>query len=107
MSSLGDLDVVALDQRVGEELLAHPLDLGSGRVRIGSVELEVDDAADARFADGEAELAERRLHRLTLRVEDACLRPDEAAAREQLERMCRHLLANPLIESYEIEVVDE
>jgi phosphoribosylformylglycinamidine synthase PurS subunit len=27
---------------------------------------------------------------------------DPAAAREQIERMCRHLLANPLIESYEI-----
>ena len=26
---------------------------------------------------------------------------DPAAAREQIERMCRHLLANPLIESYE------
>ena len=29
---------------------------------------------------------------------------DPAAAREQLERMCRQLLANPLIESYEIEL---
>jgi phosphoribosylformylglycinamidine synthase PurS subunit len=27
---------------------------------------------------------------------------DPAAALEQIERMCRHLLANPLIESYEI-----
>ena len=27
---------------------------------------------------------------------------DPAAAREQLERMCEQLLANPLIESYEI-----
>ena len=27
---------------------------------------------------------------------------DPTAAREQIERMCRHLLANPLIESYEI-----
>ena len=31
--------------------------------------------------------------------------PDAAQAREQLERMCEQLLANPLIESYEIEVV--
>jgi phosphoribosylformylglycinamidine synthase len=31
---------------------------------------------------------------------------DPAAAREQLERMCEQLLANPLIESYEIELVD-
>jgi phosphoribosylformylglycinamidine synthase subunit PurS len=29
---------------------------------------------------------------------------DEAAARAQIERMCEQLLANPLIESYEIEV---
>ena len=29
---------------------------------------------------------------------------DPAAAREQLERMCEQLLANPLIEIYEIEL---
>ena len=29
---------------------------------------------------------------------------DEHTARAQLERMCEQLLANPLIESYEIEV---
>ena len=29
---------------------------------------------------------------------------DESSARAQLERMCEQLLANPLIESYEIEV---
>jgi phosphoribosylformylglycinamidine synthase PurS subunit len=29
---------------------------------------------------------------------------DEAAARVHLERMCEQLLANPLIESYEIEL---
>ena len=29
---------------------------------------------------------------------------DPASVREQLERMCERLLANPLIESYEIEV---
>jgi phosphoribosylformylglycinamidine synthase subunit PurS len=29
---------------------------------------------------------------------------DPRAAREQLERMCEQLLANPLIESYEIEL---
>jgi phosphoribosylformylglycinamidine synthase len=29
---------------------------------------------------------------------------DEAAARDQVERMCEQLLANPLIESYEIEL---
>ena len=30
-----------------------------------------------------------------------------AAARAELERMCERLLANPLIESYEIEVVED
>jgi phosphoribosylformylglycinamidine synthase subunit PurS len=30
--------------------------------------------------------------------------PDAAEARAQLERMCSELLANPLIESYEIEL---
>ena len=29
---------------------------------------------------------------------------DETEARTQLERMCEQLLANPLIESYEIEI---
>jgi phosphoribosylformylglycinamidine synthase subunit PurS len=31
---------------------------------------------------------------------------DAAAARTQVEQMCEKLLANPLMESYEIEVVD-
>jgi phosphoribosylformylglycinamidine synthase len=30
-----------------------------------------------------------------------------AAARAEIERMCERLLANPLIESFEIELVDE
>jgi phosphoribosylformylglycinamidine synthase len=30
---------------------------------------------------------------------------DETAAKAEVERMCERLLANPLIESYEIEVV--
>lgn len=29
---------------------------------------------------------------------------DESAARAQVERMCEQLLANPLVESYEIEL---
>jgi phosphoribosylformylglycinamidine synthase len=31
---------------------------------------------------------------------------DAAAARAQIERMCEQLLANPLIESYEIELAE-
>jgi phosphoribosylformylglycinamidine synthase subunit PurS len=30
---------------------------------------------------------------------------DEAAARAQVQRMCERLLANPLIESYEVAIV--
>jgi phosphoribosylformylglycinamidine synthase subunit PurS len=32
---------------------------------------------------------------------------DEAAARAEIERMCEQLLANPLIESYKIELARE
>ena len=32
--------------------------------------------------------------------------PDAAHARAEAERMCAELLANPLIESYQIELVD-
>jgi phosphoribosylformylglycinamidine synthase subunit PurS len=47
------------------------------------------------FAVGEA-----RVGKLVELEVDAA---DEADARRQLERMCEQLLANPLIESYEIE----
>ena len=30
---------------------------------------------------------------------------DKATAKEQVEQMCERLLANPLIESYEVEIV--
>jgi phosphoribosylformylglycinamidine synthase len=30
--------------------------------------------------------------------------PDEATARTQVEQMCRQLLANPLMESFEVEI---
>jgi phosphoribosylformylglycinamidine synthase PurS subunit len=32
--------------------------------------------------------------------------PDAAAARAEVERMCEQLLANPLIESYEIDLAE-
>jgi phosphoribosylformylglycinamidine synthase len=32
---------------------------------------------------------------------------DAKAARAEIERMCEQLLANPLIESYEIEVAED
>jgi phosphoribosylformylglycinamidine synthase len=41
------------------------------------------------------------------RVVDLELEATEpAAAREEVERMCRQLLANPLIESFEIELAE-
>jgi len=46
-------------------------------------------------------VAEARVGRL---VDVEIAGDDPAAAREQLERMCEQLLANPLIESYEIEL---
>jgi phosphoribosylformylglycinamidine synthase subunit PurS len=46
-------------------------------------------------------VAEARVGRL---VELDVEADDEAEARSQLERMCEQLLANPLIESYEIEL---
>ena len=44
-----------------------------------------------------------RLVDLDLDLGDAA---DPAAAREQVEEMCRRLLANPLIESYEIALAE-
>jgi phosphoribosylformylglycinamidine synthase subunit PurS len=48
------------------------------------------------FAVGEARVG--RVVELDLATED------EAEARAQVERMCEQLLANPLIESYDIEL---
>ena len=48
------------------------------------------------FAVGEARVG--RVVELELETDDA------TEARSQLERMCEQLLANPLIESYEIEL---
>jgi phosphoribosylformylglycinamidine synthase subunit PurS len=46
-------------------------------------------------------VSEARVGRVVdLEVDEA----DPAAARDAIDRMCRQLLANPLIESYEIEV---
>ena len=50
------------------------------------------------FAVAEARVG--KLVELEVEIDDA------AEARAQLERMCEQLLANPLIESYEIELRD-
>jgi phosphoribosylformylglycinamidine synthase len=51
------------------------------------------------FAVAEARVG--KLVELDVEIDDA------AEARVQLERMCEQLLANPLIESYEIELRDD
>src|SRR3954471_18499529 len=71
------LDLEGLHQRVREQLLAHLLDLRARRRLVGRVDLEVDQLADTCPRDAEAEMLERALDRLALRVEDAVLRPDE------------------------------
>ena len=62
--------------------------------------------------DPQGEAVESSLRRLGFAVAEARVGrlvdveidgDDPAAARKQLERMCEQLLANPLIESYEIE----
>ena len=63
--------------------------------------------------DPEGEAVERSLRQLGFSVADARIgrvvdlevdANDPTAARAEIERMCEQLLANPLIESYEIEL---
>jgi phosphoribosylformylglycinamidine synthase subunit PurS len=63
--------------------------------------------------DPQGEAVESSLRQLGFSVADARIgrvvdleveANDPAAARTELERMCEQLLANPLIESYEIEI---
>ena len=63
--------------------------------------------------DAQGEAVERALGHLGFAVSDARVgkvvdlevnADDEATARAQVEKMCEQLLANPLIESYEIEL---
>ena len=54
---------------------------------LGHLGFEVQDARVGKVIDLEVEAA------------------DEATARAQVEQMCERLLANPLIESYEVEIV--
>src|SRR5919201_4445815 len=70
-------DLVRLDQRVGDQLLAHALDLGTGGGRVAVLELELDKPPYARAGDRKAELAQRAPDRLALGIEDPRLRPNE------------------------------
>ena len=67
----------------------------------------------AGILDPQGEAVETSLNHLGFAVREARVgkvidlevsAEDEAAARAEIERMCEQLLANPLIESYEIEV---
>ena len=51
--------------------------VGAEPVRVWHAELELDELADACLGDVEAELAQRALDSLALRIEDARLRPDQ------------------------------
>ena len=64
--------------------------------------------------DPQGEAVERALEHLGFAVSGARIGKvvdlevdgdDEVAARVQVEKMCEQLLANPLIESYEVEIV--
>jgi len=66
--------------------------------------------------DPQGEAVERSLRQLGFAVGDARVgrvidlevdAPSAAEARVQVERMCERLLANPLIESYEIELQEQ
>ena len=66
--------------------------------------------------DPQGEAVERSLRQLGFPVGEARLgrvidlevgADSPAAARAEIERMCERLLANPLIESYEIELAEE
>jgi phosphoribosylformylglycinamidine synthase PurS subunit len=67
----------------------------------------------AGILDPQGEAVETSLKHLGFAVDEARVgkvidlevsAEDEKAARAEIERMCEQLLANPLIESYEIEV---
>ncbi len=75
-----NLDFVRLHQRIREQLGAHLLDL---RACLG---FAVTQARVGKVVDLELDAA------------------DETEARAQVEKMCAELLANPLMESYEVEI---
>jgi phosphoribosylformylglycinamidine synthase PurS subunit len=69
----------------------------------------------AGILDPQGEAVESSLRQLGFAVDDARVgrlidldvkADDPEGARAEVERMCERLLANPLIESYEIEVAD-
>src|SRR5262249_60440136 len=76
-ASAAQLDLVALDQRVRKERLAHPSDELAHLVGVGGLDLELYDTPDTRVRDRKAELAQGVSDRLALRVQDSFLGSDE------------------------------
>src|SRR5450756_1320210 len=93
-SALAEREGVVLDDRVGEQLAAHVVDLRAGGLGGETVtgDGEVDDLADLDTAHTcEPEVGERALDGGTLRVEDALLGRDAHADVHRLtcpEREC-------------------
>jgi phosphoribosylformylglycinamidine synthase PurS subunit len=77
--------------RVDVRLDANVNDPQGNAVREGLHSLGHEDVSGVRIG---------KIVELTLEA------PDEAAARERVDRMCHELLANPIIESFEIEVAE-
>ena len=78
--------------RVDLRLDANVNDPQGNAVREGLHSLGYDDVRGVRIG---------KIVELTVEA------PDEAAARERVDRMCHELLANPTIESFEIEIVED
>ena len=78
--------------RVNVRLDANVNDPQGNAVREGLHSLGHDDVREVRIG---------KIVELTL------LAADETTARERVDRMCHELLANPIIESFEIEVAEE
>ena len=78
--------------RVDVRLDANVNDPQGNAVREGLHSLGHDDVRDVRIG---------KIVELTLQA------ADEPTARERVDRMCHELLANPIIESFEIEVTED
>jgi phosphoribosylformylglycinamidine synthase PurS subunit len=78
--------------RVDVRLDANVNDPQGNAVREGLHSLGHEDVRDVRIG---------KIVELSLEA------ADEAAARERVERMCHELLANPIIESFDIELAEE
>jgi len=90
-----ELDLVVLDERVGEQPAAHLVELG------GVLDVELDDPPDVDVLHaGEAQRGQCLLDRDALRVEDAGLRADEhAGAHHAAARSSQRWNGSPVMRS--------